>query len=143
MSTLFVQASETPYRTVHPRGIVLPVLLTAEQALSHHDPQQADDSNISIDYVETAPWNIKAFTQAMGLQPRFSAVGTRLLEAAIRLSIDEGFKGRVGLHSLPASEGFYLSGCGMTGVERDPNKQNLLWCEFTPEQAERFLRGER
>lgn len=105
--------------------------------------EQRGKELVYIDYVETAPWNIKAFTQAMSLQPLFSAVGTRLLEAAVRLSIDEGFQGRVGLHSLPASEGFYLSGCGMTGVERDPNKQKLLWCEFTPEQAERFLRGER
>lgn len=97
---------------------------------------------VYIDYVEVAPWNIKTFTEALGLQPRFSGVGTRLVEAAVRLSQDEGFKGRVGLHSLPASERFYLSGCSMKGVERNLNKQGLLWCEFTPEQAERFLRGE-
>jgi hypothetical protein len=27
----------------------------------------------------------------------------------------------------------------MTGVGRDSAKQDLLWCEFTPEQAEIFL----
>ena len=43
------------------------------------------------------------------------------------------------LHSLSTSERFYLDVCGMTAVDRDPVKQNLLWCEFTPEQAERFL----
>lgn len=105
-------------------------------------PEQRGRELVYIDYVEVAPWNIKPFTEALGLQPRYSAVGTRLVEAAVRLSLDEGFKGRVGLHSLPASERFYLSGCRMTGVERDTNKQDLLWCEFTPEQAERFLRGE-
>jgi hypothetical protein len=32
--------------------------------------------------------------------------------------------------------------CGMTTVSRDPHKQNLLWCEFAPEPAERYIAGE-
>lgn len=64
---------------------------------------------------------------------------TRLIEAAVRKSLEEGFKGRLGLHSLSTSERFYLDVCGMTAVGRDPVKQSLLWCEFTPEQAEIFL----
>jgi hypothetical protein len=59
----------------------------------------------------------------------------------VRKSVEEGFKGRLGLHSLPNSERFYLEACRLTAVGRDP-KQNLLWLEFTPEQAERFLSGE-
>ena len=94
---------------------------------------------IYVDYLETAPWNIKNLMQALGRIPEFGAVGTRLIEAAVRKSIDEGFKGRVALHSLSASERFYLDVCGLTAVGRDATKQNLLWCEFTPEQAERFL----
>jgi len=27
----------------------------------------------------------------------------------------------------------------MTPLERDPDKHNLLWFEFTPEQAKQFL----
>jgi hypothetical protein len=69
-------------------------------------------------------------------------VGTRLFEAAVQHSMEEGFHGRLGLHALPGSEGFYVNGCGMTPVGRDPHKQNLLWCEFTPQQAERYLAGE-
>ena len=38
-----------------------------------------------------------------------------------------------------AAERFYLEVCGMTAGDRDPDKQHLLWCEFTPEGAERFL----
>jgi hypothetical protein len=64
------------------------------------------------------------------------------MEATVRFSIDEGFKGRVGLHSLPHSEAFYIDECGMTPGERDSKKQNLLWCEFTPEQAQNFLTKE-
>lgn len=96
---------------------------------------------IYVDYLETAPWNIKPVTEALGKSPQFSAVGTRLIEAAVRRSLDEGFKGRLALHSLSGSERFYLDVCGMTAVGRDPAKQNLLWCEFTPEQADEFLTG--
>ena len=96
---------------------------------------------VYVDYLETAPWNIRPLMQALGKSPRFGAVGTRLVEAAVRRSLDEGFKGRLALHSLSGSERFYLEVCGMTAAGRDPAKQDLLWCEFTPEQAERFLTG--
>jgi hypothetical protein len=94
---------------------------------------------IYVDYLETAPWNIRSLMLALGRNPEFGAVGTRLIEAAVRKSLDEGFKGRLALHSLSTSERFYLDVCGMTAVGRDAGKQNLLWCEFIPKQAERFL----
>lgn len=103
--------------------------------------EQAGKDLVYVDYLETAPWNIKPLMGALGRAPLYGAVGTRLIEAAVQKSIEEDFKGRIGLHSLPTSEGFYLKACGMTAVGRDPAKQNLLWCEFTPEQAERFLSG--
>ena len=96
---------------------------------------------VYVDYLETAPWNIKPIMQALGKSPRFAGVGTRLIEAAVRQSLDEGFKGRLALHSLSGSERFYLEVCGMTAAGRDPEKQDLLWCEFTPELAEGFLTG--
>jgi len=42
---------------------------------------------------------------ALGQPQRFRAVGTRLFEAAVLQSQEEGFRGRLGLHSLPGSEG--------------------------------------
>ena len=45
----------------------------------------------------------KFLMKALGKRPQFDAVGTRLIEAAVRKSIEEGFKGRVGLHSLPGA----------------------------------------
>ena len=104
-------------------------------------PGQNGKPAVYVDYLETAPWNIKVLMQALGKRQRYAAVGTRLIEAAVRKSIEEGFKGRVALHSLSGSERFYLKVCGMTAVGRDPAKQDLLWCEFTPEQAEKFLTG--
>ncbi len=105
-------------------------------------PEQQGKPLVYIDYVESAPWNIKKLMVALGQPQRFRAVGTRLFEAAVLQSQEEGFRGRLGLHSLPGSEGFYINECGMTPVGRDPHKENLLWCEFTPEQAERYLAGE-
>jgi hypothetical protein len=102
-------------------------------------PQQQGKPLVYVDYLETAPWNIKPLAQALCKTPQFGAVGTRLIEAAVRKSLEDGFHGRLALHSLSTSERFYLENCGMTAVGRDPAKQNLLWCEFTPERAEIFL----
>ncbi len=112
--------------------------VATEPHVARH-PEQKGKPIVYVDYLETAPWNIKVLMQAQGKTTRFGAVGSRLIEAAVRKSLEEGFKGRVALHSLPSSEPFYVKACGMTAVERDPAKQNLLWCEFTPEQAEKFL----
>jgi hypothetical protein len=105
-------------------------------------PEQQGKPLVYIDYLETAPWNIKLLMDPLGKPQQYRGVGTRLVEAAVLQSEKEGFKGRLGLHSLPGSEGFYIKECGLTPVGRDPHKQNLLWCEFTPEQAQRYLAGE-
>jgi hypothetical protein len=102
-------------------------------------PEQAGKPLVYVDYLEAAPWNIKPLMSALGKAPRYGGIGTLLLEAAVQKSKEEGFKGRLALHSLPTSEQFYLKACGMTAVGRDPAKQNLLWLEYTPEQAERFI----
>lgn len=106
-------------------------------------PEQAGKALVYVDYVEVAPWNLKALMGALGEKPRYNVIGSRLIEAAVLRSIEEDCKGRTGLHSLPMTESFYVKACGMTPVGRDPAKQNLLWLEYTPEQAEKFLTGAR
>src|SRR5947209_6921117 len=64
---------------------------------------------VYVEFVETAPWNAKEFTAT----PTYKGVGVRLMQAAVRLSVDEGFAGRVGLHSLPQSKPFYAGTCTM------------------------------
>jgi hypothetical protein len=91
--------------------------------------------------VEVAPWNLKALMVALGEKPLYSPIGSRLIEAAVLKSKEEDCKGRIGLHSLPITEQFYRHACRMTPVGRDSAKQNLLWLEYTPEQAENFLTG--
>jgi hypothetical protein len=88
-------------------------------------------------FVENAPWNRKELFDP----PRYHGVGTLLIRAAIELSKQEEFKGRVGLHSLPQANGFYANVCGMTDMGIDPdNKEGLRYFEMTPEQAEAFIK---
>ncbi len=68
---------------------------------------------VYVDYIEIAPWNwISPYFDP----PKFRWAGPILLRAAIEISLDEGFKGRIGLHSLPQSADFYRR-CGL----RDQN----------------------
>jgi hypothetical protein len=97
---------------------------------------QAGKSMIYVEYLEVAPWNRRHFGDEV---PRFRAVGSVLMRAAIEFSYQEGFKGRVGLHSLPQSNGWYANTCGMTGLGTDPDYQNLQYFEMTPEMAEAFI----
>ena len=94
---------------------------------------------VYIDYIEAAPWNLNL--PDIGQQRRYRGVGPVLVREAILQSQREGFHGRLGLHSLPQSEHFY-TGCGMTGVERDAAKQNLLYFEMTREAATRYMENE-
>ncbi len=96
---------------------------------------QAGKELIYVEYLENAPWNRK---QANDDQVRFAGVGSLLMRAAIEFSRDEGFKGRLGLHSLPQSNDWYAKVCGMTDLGSDAGYQNLHYFEMTPEQAEAF-----
>lgn len=88
-----------------------------------------------IEFVSTAPWNRARLCET----PRYQGVGTILIRAAIELSIQEEFDGRIGLHSLPQSDDFYRSKCHMSELGPDPKKQHLIYFETTPEQAKAFL----
>lgn len=91
-----------------------------------------------VEYLETAPWNRP---ELFG-QPRYRGIGMLLIRAAIALSEEEEFKGRIGLHSLPQADRFYREKCGMTDLGEDGGYQNLRYFEMTPEQAQTFVKGE-
>lgn len=91
---------------------------------------------IYVDYVENAPWNRK---DLVNTEPRYCGVGSIFIRTAIEVSRLEGFKGRIGLHSLPQSESFYRNKCGMTDLGKDSNYQDLRYFEMTPEQALIFV----
>jgi hypothetical protein len=95
---------------------------------------------VYVDYLEVAPWN----RPDLGQTPRLRGVGTALLTGAIALSEQEGFAGRVGLHSLPQADSFYRDRCAMTDLGPDLSYTNhLRYFEMTAEQAQAFLREEK
>jgi hypothetical protein len=89
---------------------------------------------VYVDYLESAPWNLKSST----VSPRFVGVGTVLIAEAVRLSLETGLDGRVGLHSLPQAEAFY-SRCRMTRVGTDPAYYDLTYFEYPGQQATDWL----
>ncbi len=91
---------------------------------------------VYVDYLEAAPWNRGDIA---GDPPRYRGCGTELILAAVELSITEGFKGRVGLHSLPQANRFYANRCGMTDLGQDKTYENLRYFEITLEQAQVFI----
>ena len=99
-------------------------------------PDQLDKPLVYLKYLESAPWNVQAFVQT----PKYGAIGTRLLEAAVRLSVAEGFGGRVGLHALPnpTTERFYQRR-GLIGLGPDAHMEDLPYYEFSSTAAIAFL----
>lgn len=91
------------------------------------------DHLVYIEYLEAAPWNRREHSAKI----KFRGVGSILMYAAIGLSEDEEFKGRVGLHSLPQADQFYGK-CGMTDHGMDTKYYNLRYFEMTTEQAQQF-----
>lgn len=95
---------------------------------------QFGKSLIYVDFVATAPWNRPKLQDP----PGFRGVGFVFVLAAVEASRDAGFKGRVGLHSLPDAEVFYEQRCGFTRLGEDSSHQHLTYFEMTEAQAEAF-----
>ncbi len=92
---------------------------------------------VYIDYLEVAPWNWRI--PEIARAGRYRGIGPTLFWRAVRQSADEGFQGRVGLHSLPQAEAFYMK-CGMTRLGPDPGKQNLTYYELSSKQGMSLLK---
>ena len=90
---------------------------------------------VYVEFVENAPWNRPELFDP----PRYRGVGSVLIRAAIALSEELEFHGRIGLHSLPQANGFYANTCGMTDLGADPGYENLRYFEMTPERAWAFV----
>ena len=91
-----------------------------------------------VDYLEVAPWN----QPITGMQRRFRGAGKILMIAAAALSAEQEFKGRVGLHSLPQSEGFYQD-LGMIDLGPDPGVHGRLrYFEMTCEISQALIAQE-
>ncbi len=90
---------------------------------------------VYVEFVENAPWNRPELFNP----PRYRGVGSILIGAAVTLSGELEFHGRIGLHSLPQANGFYANTCGMTDLGADPGYENLRYFEMSPEGARAFI----
>jgi hypothetical protein len=97
-------------------------------------PSEKGKPLLYVTYLASAPWNL---ARVVG-SPRFSGVGTVRMAAAVQMSIEAEFKGRLGLHSLPQSESFYECH-GLVSLGVDPRKENLKYYELCPDAAANIL----
>lgn len=65
--------------------------------------KHANKHLVYVEYLEAAPWNRRGIPN----RNQCKGVGTILIAAAIQLSMDEGNRRRIGLHSLPQADTFY------------------------------------
>ncbi len=90
-----------------------------------HKSQVSGQQLVYIEYLTSAPWNRKEIQRP----PRFRGVGANLLRYARIRSVELGYGGRVGLHSLPRSERFYDNQL-MTNYGIDGEKDDLVYFEY-------------
>lgn len=82
---------------------------------------------VYVEYLATAPWNRKEIQRL----PRYKGVGTNLLRYARVRSVELGYRGRVGLHSLPGSVKFYENQL-MDNFGPDEGNDDLIYFEYRP-----------
>lgn len=62
-----------------------------------------------------------------------------LIRHTVEFSFESSFEGRIGLHSLPQTENYYVKKIGMTDLGIDTAYQNRKHYEMTPKQSKIFL----
>ncbi|MBE7383833.1 MAG: hypothetical protein F6J95_020760 [Leptolyngbya sp. SIO1E4] len=80
---------------------------------------------VYVEALASAPWNRSVLEQP----PFLKGVGRTLLLFARRRSVELGYGGRVGLHSLPEAEGFYRC-LQVPDYGADPEKEGLVYFEY-------------
>ena len=108
------------------------MLVDSNQFALH--PSQRGKELVHIARLATAPWN-RAKTVDY---PKYKGTGRVLVATAISLSIELEFAGRVGLHALPQSEGWYRH-CGFLEVPNANTNGTLKYFEMTADAALKFL----
>ncbi|MDF5737889.1 MULTISPECIES: GNAT family N-acetyltransferase [unclassified Nostoc] len=96
---------------------------------------------VYLNLVNVAPWN-RIFLEE---NRRYKGVGSSLVVFGISRSIELGFEGRVGLHSLEEAENFYRHlgfvdlGYDLSYLESEANPSPVKYFEMTERQAELTL----
>ena len=99
-------ATTGPYQfvTVKYAGEIQGILMISLAPVPARNPEAANQEVLYVEYLETAPWNQRAYA---GANIRYWNIGTCLISEAIGISQRHRCDGRLGLHSLTQSRGFY------------------------------------
>lgn len=89
---------------------------------------------VYVEYLQVAPWNDGELFRS----PRYKGVGTALVSAAVRASFKLDYRGRVGLHCLPARRKFYEK-LGFRATRREKRDEDHIYLELSEERAAEFV----
>ena len=90
---------------------------------------------VYVEYVAVAPWN-----RRRRAPPEILGLGRALLRTAVRVSVEMGYSGRIGLHSKPVSEGFYRDKLRLIDLgPKMAEDGKWVYFEATPEVAKGLL----
>jgi hypothetical protein len=104
-------------------------ILLLDYTRQSHLPELAGAPLVYVDYLATAPWNLRELNDP----PQFTGVGRALIGYAQDLSVEQGYAGRVGLHSLPQAETFYRERLRMLDLGPDNQYHGLHYFEIAQE----------
>lgn len=116
---------------VHHELLMQGMMIVKPEAKSKLSPKA---KLVYVEYVASAPWNLSIPQVQRG---RFGQVGRVLLAAAVQLSRESSFDGRVGLLALPQAVSWYQDLKMVEVPEADIDR--LRYFELTPEQSREFL----
>jgi hypothetical protein len=92
----------------------------------HRDPL------VYVSFLEVAPWN-----QPTAVEREYQGLGPIMLRIACEFSVQRGYGGRLGLHSVAAAEAFYRR-LGFESLDC-PSEHHELYLEVHESRAEALL----
>jgi GNAT superfamily N-acetyltransferase len=92
---------------------------------NHRSQRNRGQPLIYVEAITSAPWN----RRSLNPDPYLRGIGKVLLSFARQRSLEYGYGGRLGLHSLPNSASFYEAQ-DMANLGTDPDYENLVYFEF-------------
>ena len=85
---------------------------------------------VYVSILTVAPWNRIDINSL----PKYKGIGTNLITFAITLSMNLGFAGKIGLHSVKEAEEFYQK-LGFIDLGNDINYKNFKYLELSADNA--------
>lgn len=125
--------------SIEATGMTQGLLIAAKggPSTSSKHPDHPRKPIVYVKLLATAPWNRPGVVSV----PLYKGIGRVLIGTAVSLSINEGFVGRIGLHSLSGSETFYSEVIQMSDLGVDVDCENLRYFELSESQVTQFLAG--